>query len=162
MSGLLMPVLAIGGIVVLGNYLTKKNKKDDEDSSSSSSSSSSSTKSRKHKKHKSSKTKKEEPKTASILKVNKTKKKEDTSIRKVYVFYKVGAKRGNKWRYHKLPKGWVVKNKKNITSDDYSKQVQFQGPKSERDAMIKYLEKAFEFLKTNDYVKKYKISKEAL
>lgn len=96
------------------------------------------------------------------VKVNKTKKKEDESKKKMYVFYKPGPKRGKKWRYHKLPKGWVLKKKNNIIHGDYSKEVEFEGPLSQRDEMTKYLEKVFEFLKKNELVKTYKISKETI
>lgn len=173
MSGLLMPILAIGGIVILGDYLTKKKKKHDSDSSSrssyssSSSSDKSSRKSIKRKKHKSRKTKsKDEIKTDSILKVEKSKPKtkkasKDHSKRKLYVFYKIGEKKGKKWRYHKLPKGWHMKKKSNIVHENYSKEVVFEGPKSEREQMNKYLEKVFGYLKKNKYVKNYKVSKES-
>ena len=171
MSGLLMPILAIGGIVILGEYLTKKKKKHDSDSSRSSSSSSSydssSKKSIKRKKHKSKKTKtKDEFKTDSILKLGQSKTKtkkvsKDKSNRKLYVFYKLGEKRGKKWRYHKLPKGWHMKKKTNIVHENYSKEVVFEGPKSDRDKMNKYLEKVFSYLKKNKLVKNYKISKES-
>ena len=162
MSGLLMPILAIGGIVVLGDYLTKKNKKDDITSSSSSKSTKRSSSS-KQKTKKRRKTKSQEPKTESIVKVNKSKKKSsDSSKRKLYVFYKIGSKKSKKWRYHKLPKGWALKKKNKIVNSNYSKEVVFEGPKSERDAMNKYLEKAFGYLKKNDYIKNYKISKEPI
>ena len=162
MSGLLMPILAIGGIVVLGDYLTKKNKKDDITSSSSKSTKRSSSSQGKTKKRR--KTKSKEPKTESILKVNKSKKKtsDSSSKRKLYVFYKIGSKKSKKWRYHKLPKGWALKKKNKIVNSNYSKEVVFEGPKSERDAMNKYLEKAFGYLKKNDYIKNYKISKEPI
>ena len=178
MSGLIMPVLAIGGIVILGNYLTKKTKKHKHRHDDSSSSLSSITTKQKRRK---SKTKKTEPNTASILKVKKSKKKDlstgslsivkvkkskskskktdSTSKRKVSVFYKIGSKRGQNWRYHKLPKGWVLKQKKDINIDNYSKEVDFEGPKSERDSMIKYLEKVFSYLKKENIVNKYKIQK---
>ncbi len=172
MNGILMPIIAIGGIVVLGDYLTKKKKKHDSDSSSrssyssSSSSDKSSRKSIKRKKHKSRKTKKEEIKTDSILKVEKSKPKtkkasKDHSKRKLYVFYKIGDKKGKKWRYHKLPKGWHMKKKTNIVHENYSKEVVFEGPKSEREKMNKYLDKVFGYLKKNKYVKNYKVSKES-
>ena len=177
MSGLIMPVLAIGGIVILGNYLTKKTKKhkhrQDDSSSSSVSSMTHNPKRRK--------SKKKELNTASILKVKKSKKKdlstgslsllrvkkskskskktEITSKRKVSVFYKIGSKRGQNWRYHKLPKGWVLKQKKDVNIANYSKEVDFEGPKSERDNMIKYLEKVFSYLKKKDIVNNYKIQK---
>ena len=174
-TGLIMPILAIGGIVILGNYLTKKTKKHKHryDDSSSSRSVSSSTKQKRRK----SKTKKNELNTDSILKVKKSKKKNintpsivkvkkskskkltSTSKRKVSVFYKLGSKRGQNWRYHKLPKGWVLKKKKDINIDNYSKEVDFEGPKSERDSMIKYLEKVFSYLKKNNIINKYKIQK---
>ena len=178
MSGLIMPILAIGGIVILGNYLTKKTKKHKHRHDDSSSSRSLSSMTHKPKRRRS---KKNEPNTASILKVKKSKKKdvstgalsllrvkkskskskktESTSKRKVSVFYKIGSKRGQTWRYHKLPKGWVLKQKKDINIDNYSKEVDFEGPKSERDSMIKYLEKVFSYLKKESIVNKYKIQK---
>jgi len=170
MSGLIMPILAIGGIVILGNYLTKKTKKHRQDDSSSSRSVSSNTR-----KAKRTKSKKKELNTASILKVKKSKRKNldtpsvlkvkkskkmtSTSKRRVSVFYKLGSKRGQNWRYHKLPAGWALRRKKDVVSSDYSKEVIFEGPKSERDSMIKYLEKVFSYLKKDNIVNNYKIQK---
>jgi hypothetical protein len=54
----------------------------------------------------------------------------------------------------------VVKKKNKISNSNYSKEVVFEGPKSQRDETVKYLEKAFGYLKKNDYVKNYKISKD--
>jgi hypothetical protein len=180
MSGLIMPILAIGGIVILGNYLTKKTKKHkkhahDDSSSRSSTGSISSITNKPKRKRSRSKTKKNEPNTTSILKVKKSKKKnvdtpsvlkvkkskkkKGTSNRKVGAFYKLGSKRGQNWRYHKLPTGWVLKRKKDIVNATYSKEVEFEGPKSERDNMIKYLEKVFSYLKKEHIVKNYKIQK---
>ena len=93
------------------------------------------------------------------VKKSKSKKTESTSKRKVSVFYKIGSKRGQNWRYHKLPKGWVLKGKKDINIANYSKEVDFEGPKSERDNMIKYLEKVFSYLKKDNIVSNYKIQK---
>ena len=174
MIGLIMPILAIGGIVILGNFLTNKTKKHKHQQDDSSSSSITT----KHKRRKSKK-KNHEPNTDSILKIKKSKRKHvdtpsvikvnksktkktegtATAKRKVSVVYKIGSKRGQNWRYHKLPKGWVLKRKKDINIDNFSKEVVFEGPKSERDNMITYLEKVFSFLKKESIVNNYKIQK---
>jgi len=96
------------------------------------------------------------------VKHNQTRKrnqqKKEESVRKLYVFYTYGAVKGKKWTYKGLPSDWSLKKKADVNKDSkYTKLNVFSGPKKNRDAMKKYLEDAFEYLKKKNIVKYYKI-----
>ena len=179
MSAFIIPALALGGAYLLFNGITKKNKHKHRDSSSSNSSSNSSTK--KHRSSSSSSSssnstsnKKEKSKKSifsSLLKLgkNKTKKDKEKEEKKensktLYVYYTYGSNKNKKWHYKNLPGGWNIKNKSDITSSKikYTKLNAFSGPKRNKDAIRRYLEKAFEYLKKQNIVKYYKITSNKL
>ena len=85
------------------------------------------------------------------------KKKREESVRKFYVFYTYGSVKGKKWTYKGLPSDWALKKKDIAKNSKYTKVNVFSGPKKNRDAMKKYLEDAFEYLKKKNIVKYYKI-----
>jgi len=171
MSAVIIPALALGGVYFLYRGMTKKNKDKHNHHSSYSSSSSSSSSTRKHRS--SSSNKKDKSKKSifsSLLKLgkNKTKKeKEDRKEKKeksktLYVYYTYGSNKNKKWHYKNLPGGWNLKNKSDITTSKtkYTKLNTFTGPKKNKEAIRRYLEKAFEYLKNKNIVKYYKITSE--
>ena len=155
MSGLILPALAIGGVYILYDGLTKK-KRHSRSSSSPRHTPSSSAASRK-----------KTPAQSSFMeglrvKHNQTRKrnqqKREESVRKLYVFYTYGSVKGKKWMYKGLPSDWSLKKKADTNKDSkYTKVNVFSGPKKNRDDMKKYLEDAFEYLKKKNIVKYYKI-----
>jgi hypothetical protein len=184
MSAFIIPALALGGAYLLYNGITKKNKHKHHDSSSSNSSSTSSTK--KHRSatissssssSSSSSNKKEKSKKSifsSLLKLNKNKTKKEKQekdkkekqekSKTLYVYYTYGSNKNKKWHYKNLPGGWNLKNKSDINSSKikYTKLNSFSGPKRNKDAIRRYLEKAFEYLKKQNIVKYYKITSDKL
>ena len=184
MSAIIIPALAIGGVYILYDSMTKKDKDKYRSDTSSSKYKYNSYFTRKHKKHhKTSKTKSNNksysrPSSSSssssssfkdinirknIIKKNITKKnKENTRI--IYAYFTYGSNKNKKWRYKSLPEGWLLKQKTDIMKNDikYTKLNTFSGPKKNRDALRKYLEKAFEYLKKKNIVKYYKITNEKL
>ena len=172
MSSLIIPALAIGGVYILYESMTKKNKnKSSSDTGSSrtrsrtSSSNSKSTtrKQKKHKNHKKPYSQSSSFKDINIRK-NVTKKNKEEKMRTIYVYYTYGSNKNKKWHYKSLPGGWGLKHKTDITKSSikYSKLNTFTGPKKNRDAIRKYLEKAFEYLKKKNIVKYYKITNEKI
>uniref|UniRef100_A0A6C0E1F4 Uncharacterized protein n=1 Tax=viral metagenome TaxID=1070528 RepID=A0A6C0E1F4_9ZZZZ len=96
------------------------------------------------------------------VKHNQTRKrnqqKKEESVRKLYVYYTYGSVKGKKWTYKGLPSDWSLKKKADVNKDSkYTKLNVFSGPKKNRDAMKKYLEDAFDYLKKKNIVKYYKI-----
>lgn len=160
MSGLILPALAIGGVYILYDGLTKKKHKSHSSSYRSSSSYSSSSRTRRHRR----KTPKSSASSMEGLRVkhNQTRKrnqeKKEESVRKLYVYYMYGSVKGKKWAYKGLPSDWSLKKKADVNKDSkYTKLNVFSGPKKNRDAMKKYLEDAFDYLKKKNIVKYYKI-----
>ena len=168
MSGLLLPVIAIGGVYVLYDALTKKNKHKGHSSTSSSrrsSSHSASSHSETNKRHEKSNSDSSSSNEGLRLKHNQTRKrnqkKKEESTRKLYVYYTYGLVKGKKWTYNGLPSEWSLAKKSDVTDKSkYTKLNVFSGPKKNRDAMKKYLENAFEYLKKKNIVKYYKITSE--
>jgi hypothetical protein len=178
MSAIIIPALAVGGVYLLYDSMTKKEKKiyrSDTSSSrsrnkfrtlSSSSSSNSKSHTRKHKNNK--KNKKPSSHSSSFkdinIRKNITKKNKEEKMRTIYVYYTYGSNKNKKWHYKSLPGGWGLKHKTDITKSSikYSKLNTFTGPKKNRDALRKYLEKAFEYLKKKNIVKYYKITNEKI
>ena len=162
MSQLIIPALALGGVYVLYESMTKKRKHSSHSSSSSSSSSSSNSKSRRSKDKSSSSSSSSSPSSRFSKKIrvhkNKTVKKK-SSQKEITVYYTYGSVKGKKWLYKHLPSGWKLKVKKNINHDKYTKHVVFSGPKKNRDKMEKYLEDAFKYLKQMNIVRYYKVSR---
>jgi hypothetical protein len=177
MSAIIIPALAIGGVYLLYSAVSRKNKHKNKHVSSSLSSlskykTSSSSSSSKTKKRSSSsdnsntkKHKKTETTTAlsdtSYVKTRKqhSRKHKHESIRELAVYYTYGSVKGKTWTYNNLPSGWSLKKKNDTKSSSrYTKMVVFSGPKSNRDDVKKYLNKAFEFLKKKHIVKHYKIT----
>jgi len=162
MSQLIIPAIALGGVYLIYEGLTKKKKSkhhsssssSSSGSSSSSSSGSSSSSSRKHK----------SPSSSSLhkrIKVkNVTKKKREKPSKPLYIFYTTGGVKNKSWRYTSLPSGWVVKRKGDTNSytTKYTKVVVFNGPKKNREEMKKYANKVFEYLKKKNIIKNFKIS----
>ena len=175
MSQLIIPALALGGVYLLYEGMTKKKKHSSHSSSSSSSSGSSSSRSHsRSKKSRKNKTNKSSSSSSSSLasyskkirvNTNKTAKhtnktaKHRTSKKELVVYYTYGSVKGKKWVYKNLPGGWKLKQKKNINHTKYTKHVVFMGPKQNRDKMEKYLEEAFKYLKQMNIIKYYKISR---
>jgi hypothetical protein len=179
MSGLILPALAIGGVYILYSGLTKKNKSKHDSSSSSpssssyssssSSSSSSSTPSSslssrvKTKKHRKQHKSVSSNKGIHVKKNHSRKYKSEKSIREVTAYYTYGGLKGKTWTYNNLPSGWSLKKKDDTkSSSKYTKMVVFSGPKDQRDAMKKYLNHAFEYLKKKHIVKHFKITSEMI
>lgn len=155
MSALIVPALAIGGVYLIYEGLTRKKRSSSSSSSSrkhtsSSNSSSSSSKSR----HKIS---------ASSKKRNETRKKrkKENTPRQVNVLYSYGSVKGKKWNYTGLPSGWRLKTKKTVNDSKYSREAIFQGPRKTQDEMTKYLKRSFEYLKQKNIVKYYEIDQDA-
>lgn len=182
MSQLIIPALALGGVYLLYDGMTKKKKHSSHSSSSSSRSGSSGSRSshsrsKKSRKNKSSSSSSSSSSPSSYSKkirlhtnktakyTNKTAKhtnktaKHRTSKKELVVYYTYGSVKGKKWVYKNLPGGWKLKHKKNINHTKYTKHVVFMGPKQNRDKMEKYLEEAFKYLKQMNIIKYYKISR---
>lgn len=190
MSGIIIPALAIGGVYLIYEGMTKKKHKKSKRSSSSSSnsrsnsssssspSSSSSSRSRSRSKSDSSytpassrsasrkvlktkrrKTKRRKTKSKQTKK-RKVEKRKVEKKRPVYVYYTLGKVRGKKWSYNNLPSNWSLVRKADVNKStiDYTKMAVFSGPNQNRESMKKYLVKAFDFLRKNQVVKKFKIT----
>jgi len=159
MSGLILPALAIGGVYLIYDHMTKKNK------NGSSSNSASRSKSRSIR-NSSAKSKKSASLSMDAIKVrkNKTKKNKEEKKRPLYVYYSHGSVKGKKWSYNSLPTGWSVKKKTSVNKKDgkYSKMVSFSGPNKNRESMKKYLTDAFSYLSKKNIVKDYKITGESI
>jgi hypothetical protein len=159
MSGLILPALAIGGVYLIYDHMTKKNK------NGSSSNSASKSRSIRNSTPKS-KSKKSASLSMDAIKVrrNKTKKNKEEKKRPLYVYYSHGSIKGKKWSYNSLPSGWSVKKKTSVSKKDgkYSKMVSFSGPNKNRESMKKYLTDAFNYLSKKNIVKNYKITSESI
>jgi hypothetical protein len=181
MSALIVPALAIGGVYLLYSSVSRKNKHKNKHvssslsslskskSSSSSSSSSSKTKkhsspdyvkTKKHRKHKKTETTSALSDTSYVkTKKHRSRRHKHETIRELAVYYTYGSVKGKTWTYNNLPSGWSLKKKNDTKSSSrYTKMVVFSGPKSNRDEVNKYLNKAFEYLKKKHIVKHYKIT----
>ena len=157
MSQLILPAIALGGVYLIYEGLTKKKKSkhhsdsssssSDSDSSSSSSSSSSFGSKRINVRN-----------TTKRRKSRKTRKEEVT--KPLYTFYTIGNVKNKKWTYTDLPSGWSVKKKGDASkyTSRYTQMVVFNGPIKNRDEMKKYAIKVFEYLKRKDIIKNFKIS----
>jgi hypothetical protein len=165
MSAIIIPALAIGGVYLLYDSMTKKEKAIyRSDTSSSRSRSRTRTKPRSStRKHNKSLSLSSSFKDINIRK-NKTIKNKDEKTRTIYVYYTYGSNKNKKWHYKSLPGGWGLKHKTNITKNNikYTKLNIFTGPKKNRDALRQYLEKAFEYLKKKNIVKYYKITNDKI
>ena len=158
MSQLIIPALALGGVYLLYEGMTKKRKHSSHSSSSSSSSSNS--KSKRSKDSSSSSSSSPSSRFSKKIRVHKNKTvKKSTSKREITVYYTYGSVKGKKWIYKHLPKGWKLKVKKNITHTKYTKHVVFAGPKDTREKMEKYLDDAFKYLKQMNIIRYYKITR---
>jgi hypothetical protein len=169
MSAIIIPALALGGVYLLYDGMTKKEKAKYRADTSSSKYSSSKYRTIKNKHRSSRKHRKKELTESSSFKdinirKNKTKKNNEEKTRTIYVYYTYGANKGKKWHYKSLPGGWGLKHKIDINNNNikYTKLNIFTGPKKNRDAIRKYLEEAFEYLKKKNIVKYYKISSDKL
>jgi hypothetical protein len=171
MSAIIIPALALGGAYLLYKGITKKNKHKHHSASSSTSSSSSSSSSSSNKKEKS---KKSKSIFSAMLNLRKNKTKKDKKDKEekdkkekaktLYVYYTYGSNKNKKWHYKNLPGGWNLKNKSDISSNKvkYTKLNAFTGPKDNKEAIRRYLEKAFEYLKKQNIIKYYKITSDKL
>ena len=153
MSALIIPALAIGGVYLIYEGLTKKNR---------SSNSSSSSSSRKHKI--SSSTKKNRKIPSILIKDNETRKnkpKKENSPRQVNVLYSYGSVKDKKWNYTGLPSGWRLKKKRSVNDSKYSREAIFKGPRKTIDEMKQYLKRSFEYLKQKHIVKYYEVDQDS-
>jgi len=161
MSGIILPALAIGGVYLIYDHFTKKNKKD---GSTSKSKSINNSKTRSKSKSNSSSNSKSASMKEIKVRRNKTKKRKEEKKRPLYVYYTYGSVKGKKWSYNSLPSGWSVNKKGDVSknSSKYTKMVTFSGTDKGRDAMKKYLSNAFEYLRKKNIVKNYKITSETI
>ena len=164
MSGIILPALAIGGVYLVYDHFTKKNKKDGSTSRSKSKSINNSSKSRSKSKSNFNSSSKSASMKAIKVRRNKTKKRKEEKKRPLYVYYTYGSVKGKKWSYNSLPSGWSVNKKGDVSKNGskYTKMVTFSGTDKGRDAMKKYLANAFEYLRKKHIVKSYKITSETI
>lgn len=171
MSAIIIPALAIGGVYLIYEGMTKKKHKKSKRRSSSSSSSSpspsssSSSSSRSRSRSDSSASSRSSPLKLSKTKRrktkrNQTKKRKVEKKRPIYVYYTLGKVRGKKWSYNNLPSNWSFVRKADVNKStiNYTKVAVFSGPNQNRESVKKYLANAFDFLRKNQVVKKYKIT----
>ena len=162
MSQLIIPALALGGVYLLYEGLTKKKKsKHHSHSSSSSSGSSSSSSSDSDSSSSSSSRSRSHSKRINVR--NTTKKRKEETKKQLFAFYTIGNVRNKKWTYKSLPSGWSVQKKgdANKYTSSYTKMVVFNGPTKNRDDMKKYANKVFEYLKKKGIIRNFKISSDA-
>jgi len=142
MSALLIPALAIGGVYLLYDSITKKNNHKHKSKSSSSTFSSI----------------RRKISSSSSSSSNTTSK--DDKIVNLYVYYSYGKNKGKLWKYKNLAPGWSIKSKTDIIdnqSNKYKKLVIFIGKQSTEKEMKNYLELAFEYLSNKKIIKNYLI-----
>ena len=176
MSAIVLPAIALGGVYLIYEGLTKKKHKHRGHSSSDSRTDSSSRSHKKTRKHhsadsSSSSSSKSRSKSRSRSRSKssygshvKNKTQKNTHKKILTVFYTIGKIKGKRWTYNDMPSGWKVTKKGDADkyTSKYTQMVQFSGSSKHKSEMKKYLTKVFDYLKKRDIVKRFKISSDEL